>query len=278
MSRFLGCGCPQRPQYEVEPCVWAGRSNDWKSVQALTDEFRGSTLNLHKWYPYSPFSFGTKPGLFVPLNVSVSNQRACLRARYGELPKDAPAGYKQWATSALVSQSRQLYGYFECRFRASSTAMVSRFMLVGKRKKKEMSVDVFSYSAQGENKRLVYMDATFCAKDENGQKVEASHPLKKIILDMPEHPVTVGIDWTPDHLKTYVDGHVIRHLENKYWHSPMHVGFFLETLPGRFGLPEEGQLKGRASMEIYYIRAWQRTKSDRQEKTPGMEEEPKIKA
>ncbi|KAI0559671.1 Concanavalin A-like lectin/glucanase [Gracilaria domingensis] len=212
MSRFLGCGCPQRPQYEVEPCVWAGRSNDWEPVHAfflatdekLTDEFRSSTLNLHKWYPYSPFSFGTRPGLFIPSNVSVSNQRACLRAEFGDLPDDAPPGYKQWATGALVSR------------KASDTAMVSRFMLIGKRKRKEMSVDVFSYSARGENKRLVYMDAVFSAKNEEGQKVEASHPLKKIILDMPEHPVTVGIDWTPDHLKTYVDGHVIRHLENKY--------------------------------------------------------------
>lgn len=116
----------------------------------------------------------------------------------------------------VVVEYKQLYGYFECSFKASDTALASRFMLVGKRKKKRMSVDVFSYSAHEENKELVFMDALFATKDEDGKAVEAKHPLKKIILDMPDHPVTVGIDWTPDHLKTYVDGHVIRNLENKY--------------------------------------------------------------
>ncbi|PXF45119.1 Beta-porphyranase B [Gracilariopsis chorda] len=273
MSRFLGCGCPQRPLYEVEPCVWAGRSNGWEAVPELTDEFRANSLDLRKWFPYSPFSFGTKPGLFVPSNVSVSDQKAWLTPKREMLPDDAPGGYEGWTTGALVSQYKQLYGYFECSFKASDTALASRFMLVGKRKKKRMSVDVFSYSAHEENKELVFMDALFATKDEDGKAVEAKHPLKKIILDMPDHPVTVGIDWTPDHLKTYVDGHVIRNLENKYWHSPMQIGFFLETIPDRFGVPNENQLKRRAAMEIYYVRTWQRTSSVRQERISSLDGE-----
>lgn len=115
----------------------------------------------------------------------------------------------------VVLEYKQLYGYFECRFKASDTALASRFMLLGKKRKKLMSVDVFTYSAQEENKGMVFMDASFFTKDQDGKPAEAKHPLKKIILDMPDHPVTVGIDWTPDHLKTYVDGHVIRDLENR---------------------------------------------------------------
>lgn len=58
------------------------------------------------------------------------------------------------------------------------------------------------------------MDAWY-SEDEAGEK-QNGYPLKKMIFDMPEEPVTVGIDWTPDYLKTYVDGQEIRHLENRY--------------------------------------------------------------
>lgn len=75
---------------------------------------------------------------------------------------------------------------------------------------------MFSYSAIDKHKELVYMDAKYAMKNADGEVETVTHPLKKVIFEMPETPVTVGIDWTPDHLKTYVDGHVIRHLENKY--------------------------------------------------------------
>lgn len=70
----------------------------------LTDEFRTTSLDLRKWFPYSPFSFGTKPGLFVPSNVSVSDQKAWLTPKREALPDDAPEGYEGWTTGALVSR------------------------------------------------------------------------------------------------------------------------------------------------------------------------------
>lgn len=38
---------------------------------------------------------------------------------------------------------------------------------------------------------------------------------EKIILDMPSTTVVVGLDWTPQYLRTYVDGKVIRNMDNR---------------------------------------------------------------
>lgn len=212
----------------------------------MTDEFRSNRLNDRKWVPYSPYSFGNCPGLFVPSNVYVQSQVLHLTSKCDGVPEGAPQGYSKFTTSSVVSSkllleeinitvlflprtqltpkvfvtkchvdAATMYGYFECCFRASKTALASSFALVGKGPSSSMRIDVFKYSAAPKHKEFVYMDAKYRSKNSSGEMMEVEHPLKKIIYDMPENPVTVGIDWTPDYLKTYVDGHVIRHLENK---------------------------------------------------------------
>lgn len=71
----------------------------------MTDEFNGVLLSSRKWFRYSPFSFGTKPGLFVPSNVSLGNRFLRLTAKGEGVPDDAPPGYEGWTTSAVVSRT-----------------------------------------------------------------------------------------------------------------------------------------------------------------------------
>lgn len=61
----------------------------------------------------------------------------------------------------------------------------------------------------------MYMDAKLSQEKKDGEVDVVDHPLKRVVLDMPQNLVTVGTDWTSDHLKTRDDGQVIRHLENR---------------------------------------------------------------
>ena len=70
----------------------------------MTDEFKGTMLNKRKWFPYSPFSSGSSPGLFLPSNVYVNNHALHLTAKCDGVPADAPPGYDTWTTSAIVSR------------------------------------------------------------------------------------------------------------------------------------------------------------------------------
>lgn len=116
------------------------------------------------------------------------------------------------------------------------------------------------------------MDAVLSPGMELDPADSVRHPLTKIIFDMPTSPVTIGFDWSPDYLKTYVDGQIIRHLENKHWHTPMHMGFMLETAPDLYGLPERGSSRrATSSFQVMYSRTWRRFPSPRQEVTPGIE-------
>lgn len=71
-------------------------------VVQMTDEFRGCVLNRRKWFPYSPYSFGNRPGLFVSSNVFLRYQRLHLTAKCDGVPDDAPNGFSVWTTGAVV--------------------------------------------------------------------------------------------------------------------------------------------------------------------------------
>jgi hypothetical protein len=67
-------------------------------------------------------------------------------------------------------------------------------------------------------------------------------------------------EWNKKLIRWYVDGQVVRELENTHWHQPLHLNFDSETMPDWFGLPKKEELPARFSIE--YVRAWK-------EKTSG---------
>ena len=70
-----------------------------------------------------------------------------------------------------------------------------------------------------------------------------------------------GLEWTPEEIKYYVDGVVVRTVENTHWHQPLFLIFDSETMPKWFGMPNDEDLPSTYSIE--YVRAWKRT--ERQE-------------
>ena len=65
-----------------------------------------------------------------------------------------------------------------------------------------------------------------------------------------------GFDWGKDELKFYVDGVLVRSVENTHWHQPLYLIFDSETMPDWMGMPNDKDLPSTFSIE--YVRAWKR--------------------
>ncbi len=63
-----------------------------------------------------------------------------------------------------------------------------------------------------------------------------------------------GLDWGKDELKFYVDGVLVRSVENTHWHQSLFLIFDSETMPEWFGMPDDKDLPSTFNVE--YVRAW----------------------
>jgi beta-glucanase (GH16 family) len=63
-----------------------------------------------------------------------------------------------------------------------------------------------------------------------------------------------ALEWSAKAIKWYVDGKMIRELENTHWQQPLHLNFDSETMPDWFGMPEPKSLP--ATFSIEYVRSW----------------------
>jgi beta-glucanase (GH16 family) len=68
-----------------------------------------------------------------------------------------------------------------------------------------------------------------------------------------------GLQWDRDKIRWYVDGVLVRWVENTHWHQPLTLNFDSETMPEWFGLPRDGDLPSTYSVE--YVRAWKKADS-----------------
>ena len=65
-----------------------------------------------------------------------------------------------------------------------------------------------------------------------------------------------GMDWGKDEFRFFVDGVVVRTVENTHWHQPLYLTFDSETMPEWLGMPKDEDLPSTFSVE--YVRAWKR--------------------
>lgn len=104
----------------------------WQLNPAFSDEFDGATLDTGKWHDHHPRWRGRPPAKFVPEAVSVKDGRMQIRNRM----LDKPDGRFTIGGGAVVSKSQDaLYGYYECRMKASSISMSSTFWMSNRGKK-----------------------------------------------------------------------------------------------------------------------------------------------
>ncbi len=104
----------------------------WEKVNALSDEFNGSTIDSNKWFDYHPFWSGRPPSQFKQGNAFVEGGHLVLRStsRVNNINQVGAPFEDIWIDAAAVVSKQQIAQpgwYYECEMKASDTAMSSSF-------------------------------------------------------------------------------------------------------------------------------------------------------
>ena len=67
-----------------------------------------------------------------------------------------------------------------------------------------------------------------------------------------------GLEWTPEHIRFYIDGILFREAENTHWHQPLEINFNCESNKWFGALPDDNRLDGE--FHVKYFRVWQKKK------------------
>ena len=260
------------PKREAPSLPLADQKNraGWTRLDAFWDEFDGDTLDTKKWWPKNPTWEGRPPGRFNETNVSVSGGQLHLAAR--ALPQPEPgSGGKAWTHTTAAVQSREtvLYGHFEVRAKMMPACICNAFWFYHAMPERWTELDVYEIGARAPGKeRKVHLTAHVFHTPES-----RTHRQWSDALEAPFDPAAdfhvYALDWTPERLRWYVDGVLVREGTNTLWHQPLTLNLDVEIMEEWFGLPAEGELP--AVYDIDYVRAWTRASgppAEHEEKTP----------
>ena len=258
-------GIPERKN-DRYPLSDQDNTADWRLEEGLTDEFDGDGLDGSKWWSFNPRWWGREPALFMPGNVSVRDGLLRLTANNGTVPKAPNEKYHSFTTAAVQSKVRVKYGYFETRAKAMRSAVSSAFWFYyhddyPQEDSQFTEIDVFEIGAAAPGfERQYHMNAIVHGKNKRHAAGVWVAP-----WDLADDFHVYGLEWDERELKYYVDGALVRRLDNTAWHQALTMNFDSETMPDWFGLPKAAELP--ATFEIDYVRTWR--KAGREKLSPA---------
>jgi Glycosyl hydrolases family 16 len=233
-------------------------AGNWVKIEELSDEFEGSSLDAAKWQPEYPGFKGRKPSRFVPENVSVSEGKLHLVMRLDPSPdpSDTNRPPTRRYTSAIVESTHLAgYGYYEVMARAMNSAGSSAFWFHRSGlAQRQNEIDVFEIAGKspGFDRKLNMNLHVWVTPEENRHWDIGDSWLAPWRFADAFH--VFGLEWDEKEIKYYVDGVIVRRVNNTNWHDPLHLHFDSETMPTWFGLPADEDLPSTFSVE--YVRAW----------------------
>ncbi|MBZ0256525.1 family 16 glycosylhydrolase [bacterium] len=230
-------------------------SSQWKPIEELTDDFNGAALDSDKWFDFNPGWKGRQPGYFSKENVKVKDGELTLTARAEDLP-NLPEGYRTFTTAAVKSKALVKYGYFEIRCKPMDSRASSAFWFYESTPEIWTEIDVFEIGGKSpEHERKYHMNVHVMHTPTIKEHLSDSAIWEAPYRLADEYHV-YGFEWDEELLKWYVDGAVVRTLENKHWHQPLRMNFDSETMPDWFGLPEKENLP--STFHIDYVHSWKK--------------------
>lgn len=235
----------------------------WDPIPELSDEFECDSLDAQKWHDHNPQWSGRIPGYFAKNNVGLREGKLRLTARAETLP-GLPEGYSGFSTAAVKSKTTVLYGYFEARCRPMRSKVCSAFWFYDTAPQRWTEIDVFEIGGGVPGKeRTVHMNAhVFRAPGYEGtiENHLISPDEWEAPGDLADEYRVFALEWDPHYIRWWIDGKLIRSIENTHWHQPLYLNFDCETMPDWLGLPGKDELP--ATFSIDYIRSWRRVDSN----------------
>jgi beta-glucanase (GH16 family) len=230
----------------------------WVKFEPMCDEFEGKELDLKKWTLGIEGWKGRQPALFSDKNVTVSDGKLHLTMRKEKLPPEAEKqGYHDYTSAALHSKVRSAYGYYEVKAKPMNSGGSSSFWFHNGGKSDWLTeIDVFEIGGKAkgfEHKLNITVHVWQTPTEKKHWQVGGAWVAPWRMAD--DYHV-YGFEWDKEELKFYVDGVVVRTVENTHWHQPLLLTFDSETMPEWMGMPKDEDLPSTFSVE--YVRAWKR--------------------
>jgi beta-glucanase (GH16 family) len=243
-----------------DACPLSDQQNQgkWVRYEPMSDEFDGSDLDASKWTRNMSWWLGRQPALFKAENVMVSGGQLHLTMRKEPVPEQFQArGYRDYTSAALHTKDRTCYGYFEAKAKPMDSGGSSSFWF----QQDSMpgwgtEIDVFEIG--GKAKGFERKDNMTVHVFQTPQ--EKRHWQLGGVWEAPWRLAgdfhVYGLEWDKQQLQYYVDGVLVRSVQNSHWHQPLYLIFDSETMPKWFGMPEDKDLPSTFSIE--YVRAWKK--------------------
>ncbi|TVS20476.1 MAG: glycosyl hydrolase family protein [Planctomycetaceae bacterium] len=230
----------------------------WVKFEPMSDEFEGQELDPGKWNRGLYWWKGRQPALFSDKNVTVSDGKLHLTMRKEKVPAEfEKLGYKDYTSAALHSKIRSGYGYYEVKAKPMNSAGSSSFWFQVEDVPGWLTeIDVFEIGGKAkgfERKVNMNLHVFRTPTEKKHWSVGGAWEAPWRLAD--DYHV-YGLDWGKDEIKYYVDGVLVRSVENTHWHQALFLIFDSETMPEWFGMPDDDDLPSTFSVE--YVRAWKK--------------------
>lgn len=246
-----------QPQNDLYPLSDQANAGGWERYEAMSDEFDGETLDDAKWWDRNPGWLGRQPGYFYPGNVAVSDGKLHLsmkKEEVPEMPKDQ--GFHTYTSAAVQSKGLVRYGYFEVKAKPMKSAGSSSFWFYNGIPDWWTEIDVFEIGGLAPGFERNMHITLHVMRTPIAQNHWSVGGIYKSPADLVDDYHVYGLEWTPNALKFYFDGVLVREGPNTHWHQPLTLNFDSETMPEWFGLPKDEDLPSTYSVE--YVRAWKK--------------------
>ncbi len=248
---------PPKRANEKWPLSDQANAGGWVPLPEMGDEFDRGALDEAKWQSPAKWK-GRPPGLFMRDNVAVGDGMLTLAMRKEDVPEMAKfKGTYHTYTSAYVSTRRLVrYGYFEIRAKPMDSAGSSAFWFAAGAKDWRTEIDVFEIGGKAPGKEHSYNMNLHVFREGGKDDHWNTGGTWMAPFRLADDFHVYGLEWSPEVIRYFVDGVVVRSVPNGHWHYPMHLIFDSETMPDWFGLPEDKDLP--SFFRIDYVRAWKK--------------------
>ena len=232
----------------------------WIKYESMSDEFEGKELDTKKWTVGMAWWKGRQPALFSDKNVTVSEGRLHLTMRKEKLPPDVEKlGYHDYTSAALHTKAQTTYGYFEVKAKPMDSGGSSSFWFQhGNGPGVVTEIDVFEIGGKAKDFERKYNMTLHAFNDTPAHFSVGDAWIAPWRLADDWH--VYGLDWSEKEIMFFVDGVLVRSVENTHWHYPLYLTFDSETMPEWFGMPNEKDLP--STFSVKYVRAWKKEGMD----------------
>ena len=166
-------------------------------------------------------------------------------------------GYKDYTSAALHTKARSSFGYYEVKAKPMNSGGSSSFWFQVEDTPGWLTeIDVFEIGGKAKGFERKYNMTLHVFRTPQEKKHWSVGGIWVAPWRLADDYHVYGLDWEKDEIKFYVDGVLVRSVENTHWHQPLYLIFDSETMPKWFGMPDDKDLPSTFSAE--YVRAWKK--------------------